>query len=63
MVQSKAGRASSFLKIGKQVIRQFFDHRVSKSACALAYNLLFAMFPFLIFVSNLVKTPYFCALY
>mgnify|MGYP003293520889 CR=1 FL=1 len=54
MVQRKAGRTTSFPKIGKQIIRQFFDHRVSKSACALAYNLLFAMFPFLIFISNLL---------
>lgn len=38
----------------KLVIKNFFDHNVGKNGAALAYYLLFAIFPLLIFVSNLI---------
>jgi len=36
------------------LIGNFFDHKVGKNAAALAYYLLFALFPLLIFLSNLL---------
>ena len=36
------------------VIQNFFEHNVGKNAAALAYYLLFALFPMLIFLSNLL---------
>ncbi len=36
------------------LIQNFFDHNVGKNAAALAYYLLFALFPLLIFLSNLL---------
>lgn len=36
------------------LIANFFDHNVGKNAAALAYYLLFALFPMLIFLSNLL---------
>ena len=36
------------------VIQNFFQHNVGKNAAALAYYLLFALFPMLIFLSNLL---------
>lgn len=36
------------------LIKNFFDHNVGKNAAALAYYLLFALFPLLIFLSNLL---------
>ncbi len=36
------------------LVQNFFEHNVGKSAAALAYDLLFALFPLLIFVSNLL---------
>ena len=41
-------------------VRRYFDHRVARDSAALTYYLLFAMFPLLIFLSNLVG---FCADY
>ena len=35
-------------------MRRYFDHRVARDSAALTYYLLFAMFPLLIFLSNLV---------
>ena len=35
-------------------VRRYFDHRVARDSAALTYYLLFAMFPLLIFLSNLV---------
>lgn len=37
-----------------QLIRRYFDHRVARDSAALTYYLLFAIFPLLIFLSNLV---------
>ncbi len=37
-----------------QVVYNYYEHGVGKNSAALAYYLLFALFPFLIFVSNLV---------
>lgn len=36
------------------LVKNFFNHDVGKSAAALAYYLLFALFPLLIFISNLL---------
>ena len=45
-------------KIVKPVLRllltNFFEHDVGKNAAALAYYLLFALFPLLIFLSNVL---------
>lgn len=38
----------------RQLAVNLYDHDVGKRAAALAYNMLFAMFPFLIFISNLL---------
>lgn len=35
-------------------VKSFFDHNVGKNAAALAYYLMFALFPLLIFLSNLL---------
>lgn len=43
-----------FRQTMRLVIKNFFDHKVGKNAAALAYYLLFAIFPLLIFVSNLL---------
>lgn len=40
--------------VSKTLFTNFFDHSVSKNAAALAYYLLFALFPLLIFFSNLL---------
>lgn len=40
--------------ISKIMFFNFFDHNVGKNAAAIAYYLIFALFPFLIFVSNLL---------
>ncbi len=36
------------------LVRRYFDHRVARDSAALTYYLLFAIFPLLIFLSNLV---------
>lgn len=36
------------------MVRRYFDHRVARDSAALTYYLLFAAFPLLIFLSNLV---------
>ena len=38
----------------KQLVINFYEHSVGKNAAALAYYLLFSLFPLLIFVTNLV---------
>lgn len=43
-----------FLSTLRLMIQSFFDHNVGKNAAALAYYLLFALFPMLIFLSNLL---------
>ena len=45
---------SPFLQTLCQLVTNFFEHNVGKSAAALTYHLLFAMFPLLIFISNLL---------
>ena len=37
-----------------QLLRRYFDHSVARDSAALTYYLLFALFPLLIFLSNLV---------
>lgn len=49
------GKKSREVKeIAVLLVKSFFEHRVAKNAAALAYYLLFALFPLLIFVSNLI---------
>lgn len=36
------------------VFKNFFEHQVGKNAAALAYYLLFALFPLMVFISNLL---------
>ena len=36
------------------MVRRYFDHHVGRDSAALTYYLLFALFPLLIFLSNLV---------
>lgn len=36
------------------MVKNYFDHKVGQNAAALAYYLLFALFPLMIFVSNLL---------
>lgn len=43
-------------KVFKGILINYFDHSVAKNAAALAYYLLFAIFPLLIFFSNLLGT-------
>lgn len=47
-------RAGVFFPTLRLVISNFFEHNVGKNAAALAYYLLFALFPLLIFLSNLL---------
>lgn len=48
------GRAAILQRTLRQVVRNFFDHKVGRNAASLAYYLLFALFPLLIFISNLL---------
>jgi len=43
-----------FLKGAYLMVRRYFDHHVGRDSAALTYYLLFAIFPLLIFLSNLV---------
>lgn len=43
-----------FLKGCSLLLRRYFDHHVARDSAALTYYLLFALFPLLIFLSNLV---------
>lgn len=43
-----------FLKGCSLLLRRYFDHHVARDSAALTYHLLFALFPLLIFLSNLV---------
>ena len=47
-------RTSTVKRALKQVARNFSAHNVGKSAAALTYYLLFALFPLMIFLSNLL---------
>lgn len=47
-------KKSVFSQTVRQLVTNFFEHNVGKSAAALAYHLLFALFPLLIFISNLL---------
>lgn len=47
-------KSDSCKRVLKRIARHFFEHNVGKNAAALAYYLLFALFPILIFVSNLL---------
>lgn len=43
-----------FVPTIRLLIQNYFDHNVGKNAAALAYYLLFALFPLLIFLSNIL---------
>ena len=43
-----------FFRGAALLVRRYFDHRVARDSAALTYYLLFAIFPLLIFLSNLV---------
>ena len=43
-----------FLSGAYQMAQRYFDHHVARDSAALTYYLLFALFPLLIFLSNLV---------
>lgn len=45
---------STLMQTARLVIMNFFSHDVGRSGAALAYHLLFALFPLLIFISNLL---------
>lgn len=50
----KTEKKKVFIPMIRLLIENFFEHDVGKNAAALAYYLLFALFPFLIFLSNLL---------
>lgn len=55
MARNKGHRIGSWLgRFFTRLVRQFFNHDVGRSSAALAYYLLFALFPFLIFLSSLL---------
>ena len=39
------------------ILRRWFDHHVARDSAALTYYLLFALFPLLIFLNNLIASP------
>jgi len=43
-----------FIRGAKLLVRRYFDHRVGHNSAALTYYLIFALFPLLSFLSNLV---------
>ncbi|MBE6910289.1 MAG: YihY/virulence factor BrkB family protein [Ruminococcaceae bacterium] len=43
-----------FVSGAAQLLRRYFDHHVARDSAALTYYLLFAIFPMLIFLNNLV---------
>lgn len=50
----KAKRTKVFSQTLRLLVTNVFEHNVGKNAAALAYYLLFALFPLLIFLSNLL---------
>ena len=50
----KIAKKSLIIQIIYLFIKKSLEHKVSKSAAALAYYILFAMFPLLVFLSNLL---------
>lgn len=55
MAQNKEHRIGGwFGRLITRLVKQFFAHDVGRSSAALAYYLLFALFPFLIFLSSLL---------
>ncbi len=51
---SKPEKKKIFIPTLRLLINNFFAHKVGRNAAALAYYLLFALFPLLIFLSNLL---------
>lgn len=48
------GTRSPLIRGAGMLVRRYFDHRVARDSAALTYYLLFAIFPLLVFLSNLV---------
>jgi len=51
---TKTGKKEKRRRTIHKTFRNILEHDVAKSAAALTYNLLFALFPLLIFISNLL---------
>ena len=54
MVKDQQRKKGSFPRILRLTVHNCVEHNVSRRAAALAYHFLFALFPMLIFVSNLL---------
>lgn len=52
--QQPKTKGSVFRSTLRLLIARFFDHNVGRNAASLAYYLVFALFPLLIFISNLL---------
>lgn len=52
--QQQKTKASVFRPTLRLLVANFFSHNVGRNAASLAYYLLFALFPLLIFISNLL---------
>lgn len=50
----KRKKIKLFIPVLRLLVTNFFEHDVGKNAAALAYYLLFALFPLLIFISNVL---------
>lgn len=50
----KREKIKLFIPVLRLLVTNFFEHDVGKNAAALAYYLLFALFPLLIFISNVL---------
>lgn len=50
----KRKKINLFIPVLRLLVTNFFEHDVGKNAAALAYYLLFALFPLLIFISNVL---------
>lgn len=55
MKNNQQGKKTAYiLPTIRLVFKNFFEHQVGKNAAALAYYLLFALFPLIVFISNLL---------
>lgn len=53
-MQQPKTKGSVFRPTLRLLVASFFDHNVGRNAASLAYYLLFALFPLMIFISNLL---------
>lgn len=54
MEQTVAKKQSAFRRAAREIFINYFNHGVGKHSAALAYYFMFSLFPFLIFLSNLI---------